>query len=449
MPNFSKDPQTVLGANVGQSYVGARLMQGAPLPDRDHTLGGELVAAAIRQVFRPHIGEGTPFGAGNSFAITPPNQPGNDFFINAGAIFVGGIEVKENVSFSYSNQPPIAGQPGLPALTGRANLQLPRSDLIYLDVWPGQVDSAQDPALFNPNDVEMETAVRLIPRWQVRVAEGQNIQAAPLPQIPAPQPGHVHYLLAQLNRTSLVNDQITAPMLVDKRAKNICMFPLLGRVATARASTDLLKKYLGPTFAPHPYSHEYGFEGRCLTIHGYHLNAGDVTVEFREADASANAPWTPGTIVDVPQAGSVTVRIPAGVMGATKVAITSGVSRAVATKTLYIYGPPQFAAMPRYQGHEGGLVQVVTKGHQISPLSTHANKPVTLYGEFFDMPGAVVEVCPEGTNQWKKVIIVPGKATATTLQINAPLTSGDHVVRVTTPASPTPAVSTEMLYVHP
>lgn len=452
MPNFSKDPQTVLSANIGRSYVGARVMQGVPLLERDLNLRSELVAAAIRGVFKRHIGEGTPFDADEDFAILPPSQPGNDFRINPGAIFVGGIQVKENVGFAYSNQPPIPGQPNLPTLTGRSNLLLPRVDLIYIDVWLAQVDSSQDAALFNPNDVEMETAVRLTPRWRVRVVEGQNVQAAPVPQLPLPQPGHAHYVLAQLNRTSPVTDQITGPMLVDKRATNICMFPLLNRVATAKTGAELLTKLLGPTFAPHPYSHEYGFEGRCMTIYGFHLNFGDVTVEFREADAAANAAWTPGTIVDVPQAGAVTVRIPAGVVGATKVAITNGVFKAVAPQTLYIYGPPKFAAMARGLGGASGgglLARVVTQGTQISPLSTHANKTVTLYGEFFDMPGAVVEVCPEGTNQWKKVQILAGKATATTLQIQAPLTSGDHVVRVTTPASPIPAVSTEVLYVHP
>ncbi|WAS91047.1 hypothetical protein [Nannocystis punicea] len=410
MPIFSKDPQTTLEANLAKFYAGVRLTQGVPVLDRDLTLQGDLLDATLRRVLHQHLGQGTPRGPADQFKIVPLVPAANDFAITGGRLLTRGIDV-EGATTKYSSQ-------GLPALTPTAGLS--RVDVIYLDVWLAVIDCTSDAALFNPDDYELETSVRLLPRWAVRVAQNATL-------VPAPQPGHVHYLLAQLSRPANTST-ITASMLADQRRTRLDLAGATGRVTLAESAAASMKSALAPAFAASPYSRDYAYPGLCVTLRGRRFLAGPLAVELRRTDAEIYAPWISAPLVGEAEPNAVTVRIPNGVAGSLDVALTNGIDRVLAPAPLYVYGPPRFDA----------------RGPQITPQTIDIGATVTLHGEFFDMPGAIVEVAQVAEPiVWKAVTIV--SATSDKLLFKAPLTGGEHMVRVRTLASDLPAISLETL----
>jgi hypothetical protein len=410
MPIFSKDPQTALAANLAKFYTGVRLQQGVPVLDRDFNLQGDLLDATLRRVLHQHLGQGAPRGPADQFKLAPLAPAANDFAITGGRLLTGGIDV-ESETIQYSSQ-------GLPALTPTGGAS--RVDTVYLDVWLTVIDCTVDPSLFHPDDYELETSVRLRPRWAVRVAQGTA-------SMPGPQPGHVHYLLGRLARPANTSI-LTESMFVDLRRTHLDLAGATGRAALAESAVTGMKSALSPVFAASPYSRGYAYPGLCVTLRGRHFLAGAAAVELRRADAEANAPWVSAPLVGEVEPNAITFRIPPDVTGSLAVAVGNGVARAVAPAPLHVYGPPRFA----------------TFGPQIAPQTIDIGATVTLYGEFFDMPGAIVELAQVAEpDVWKAATIV--SAASDKLLFKAPLTGGEHMVRVRTLASDLPAVSVETL----
>src|SRR5262245_44751079 len=138
MGNFSKDPFEELRRSREQGYVGLHVEQGVPVLDRDLNLLADLVAGTVRELVTRHLGSGVA-ERDDTFAVAAAAAD-NDLRIEAppggGACLVGGIEVTIDAPLSYS------GQPEVPALTAPADAD--REDVVYLDVWVEEVDSAGD-----------------------------------------------------------------------------------------------------------------------------------------------------------------------------------------------------------------------------------------------------------------------------------------------------------------
>lgn len=413
MPNFSKSPQTLLNANIARSYVGLRVMQGVPLLDRDLNLCGDLIAATLRRVLRTHIGDGTGEDGAEQFKIAPTDPPSNDFTITAGGVLAGGIVTKTG-GIAYSSQ-------GLAALNPAGPTE--RADRVYLDIWLAEIDGSQDPHLFNADDYELETSVRIAPRWAVRVVESDSI--------PAPVQGHVHVPLAVILRPKGTSN-IEAFMIQDNRATSLHLPGTITRVGAAEALSTDLRRALEPAFADNPFSHAYGYPEMCLTIRGRHLDIGGAEVHFYTAGAGDQAPRFKAPLLGEPSASSLTVRIPHGITGLCEIAITAGLGQIVAPVPFKVYGPPRFAA----------------KGPHIAPREqVAAGDAVTLYGEFFDSPDMVVDLRHAVYSSLYPATIIGGTATSTSIKIVAPDLRGPYFVRIHTPASDKPAISQETLHI--
>ena len=216
MGNFSRDPrsETVRGRDAG--YVGLRFEQGVPILDRDLNLLGDLVTQTVREILQRHLGSGIA-ERNDTFAVQA--LPGeNDFAILAppegGTCLVAGIQVMIDTTVRYRDQSGV--QPLSTPTEGD------RTDVVYLDVWIDEVDAAEDAALGNPDDLGMQTSVRLRPAWRVCVAEGAD-------GVPAPEAGHAHYPLARIERRR-GEAAIRSRMIVDLRRTGLHLGDLEQRV---------------------------------------------------------------------------------------------------------------------------------------------------------------------------------------------------------------------------
>lgn len=216
MGNFSTDPLQELERSRRRGYVGVRIEQGVPLLDRDLNLLADLVASSVRDVLARHLGSGIA-GHDEAFAIDAIAAE-NDFRVLApdagGACLVAGIEARIEESIRYSEQA------GVSPLTTPQDSD--REDLVYLDVWVEEVDSASDLALTNVSDVGVQTSVRLRPTWRVRVAEGAR-------DLPAAALGHAHCALAALSRIA-GESTIRARRIVDYRQTGLNLSELARRI---------------------------------------------------------------------------------------------------------------------------------------------------------------------------------------------------------------------------
>jgi len=214
MTDFSRDPGEVLADNLAQGYAGLHFQQGVPILDRDLNLLQDLVAATVRSVLTRYLGSGVPALSGadgvprrsDAFTVTAVSAGGkdNDFVVKAGAAppgrcLVNGIEVTIDADRNYSDQ-------SLPALQAPASGSGSRTDVVFLDVFLSTVESGT--VMENPDDVVVQTSVRLKPAWLARVAA--------VGSVPAPEPGHGHLTLAQIVRKP-GQDHITPDAITDMR----------------------------------------------------------------------------------------------------------------------------------------------------------------------------------------------------------------------------------------
>ena len=377
MAKFSKNPLQQLTDNYYKGYVGLHLEQGVPVLDRDLNLLGDLVAESARHTVKALIGDGTPLGHNNAGKITQTGGVGsNDFQIAGGTFLVYGVQV--TIPACLYSAVARTGE----NLVAPAGAQLVK---VYLEVWLDEIDSSLDPGLHNPDDYEIETAVRLKPNWAVRAVQG----AANLPGVPPNQPFAGHYLfpLADINRNGA---NITDAMITDTRVTELHMPSQMAQVAAAEMLKDSLENYLKPDFAQSPFSSEYAYPLMCVTIYGRNLDYGWTKVELAHYTPPNNSPkgpgmgqmqqgqgptWVPASVIATPSSQSATFQVPPGITGEVMVALTNLAGTTIAPQHLTIYGLPAFKS----PGSQFSAKPFVNK-----------NANITLYGSFFDAPGTIV-----------------------------------------------------------
>lgn len=358
MGNFSRTPLDVLQANLAKGYVGLHIEQGVPILDRDLNLLNDVISATVRAIVSRYIGDGFSVGR-EGFAIEEI-PAANDFVIQAGisgpgTCLVGGIEVTIESNVNYGDQDEVAA-----LTTPDATQPDPRVDNVFLDVWLHEVESDEDVDLRNDTDVGLQTSVRQMPVWRVRVAEGVPV--------PSPAPGHVHYSLARLTRPRNVAE-IRTDMLTDLRESMSPMTTVERRLAI------LERVALLPSFAPSPnqFSPKVGAAGQNVTLFGNNFNIGTPTVLFDTVGA---------TLVGTPTDTEISVTVPPGVSaGSVKITVDTDGGTAVSDDDFTVLpgngggDPPQFDPSP----------------NQFSPKVGPANQIVTLSGSNFDGPNLSVE----------------------------------------------------------
>jgi hypothetical protein len=354
MGNFSKPPQDQLIYNLGKGYVGLHVEQGVPVLDRDLNLLNDLLAAKLRQLIERYVGNGVPVGS-NGFAVVTTGTA-NDLQIAAGTCLVGGIEIELKTTTTYKAQPVPASAGALPALTTPGSTQPnPRQDTVYLDVWLDEVDGSGDPTLKNPDDIGVQTAVRQVPAFVVRVAESVT-DAKPLPD---PAPGHSFYAVAKLLRP-LSNATITAPMITDLRNTKL-------RVTDMERRLTKLEKMFLPSFAApnNQLQPKFGPPGQTVVLKGKGFAVGNAQVWFGTTPTTIVA----GTLTDT----QMSVLVPAGMpAGSVQIVVTTdgGTISSDDTFTVTAIPAPAFLA----------------PGNEFQPTFGPVGQAVTLKGTNFDGP---------------------------------------------------------------
>jgi hypothetical protein len=180
-----------------KSYIGVRLQQGVPLLDRDWNELEDIRRHVERTLREHYVGEGVPDGDG--FAVRAPSFPApDDVVIGAGHCSVAGYDVwssAADVLFSAQGDG-VTLPPALPDATDVLTL--------YLEPDVVRVDSADDPELGNPQDINLETCVRDRLVWSVRAVRQPGVPPAG------------SYVLAEITRPA-GTEQITDDMVADRR----------------------------------------------------------------------------------------------------------------------------------------------------------------------------------------------------------------------------------------
>jgi hypothetical protein len=178
--NFSNAQEDTF--DLAKRYVGIRLQQGVPLLDRDWNELEDIRRYEEVILRKWYIGNGTP---DDGFKIGTVTPPANDFKISKGRCMVDGFEIVNGQDIKYSEQkgyelkPPSHGD---------------RMDTVYLDVWIEEITSAEDSALKNSEDVNIETCVRHKLKWRVKVDEGSSGYTK--------EEYHHYYDIARIKRTA-------------------------------------------------------------------------------------------------------------------------------------------------------------------------------------------------------------------------------------------------------
>ena len=303
---FSQAPSDALAAAVAKNYVAVHVEQGIPVLDRDLNLLGDLIAAALQQALKAHVGTGV---AGTSDFSIVTNGNANDFRITAGtrpSSTAGRSSSAANASYTA-----LAAAGSLPALTTPTSTQPnPRIDTVYLDVWQGEIDDspspAGDPLLGNTADVGIRTSTRIQTSFAVRVAEGAS-------SAPAPGAGHYFYTLATLSRATgaAVPGSATpaSNTIADARQQaGLNLGSLFTRLTT-------LEGLLAPTISSYGPQIVVAGQSSPVTILGKNFLLGNVTVSFGTVPGTID--WTTTTntslVVAVPYAaatGAADVTLP-------------------------------------------------------------------------------------------------------------------------------------------
>jgi hypothetical protein len=397
MVDFSRLPQDVLAENVSKGYVGVHIEQGVPVLDRDLNLLQDLITTVVRSIVTRYIGNGIHTG-GQGFAVQAI-PAANDFRILAGSpppgtCLVGGIEVSIPADLDYSDQP------GLPALTTPTAAQPdPREDSVYLDVSLVTVDGTADANLLNAGDIGIQTSVRLLPTWAVRVAENATTP-------PAPAPGHAHLHLARLTRRRNVAD-IAASMVVDLRQTRLTLADVERRLSTME------RLLVTPEFDPSPnqFSPKVGGAGQNVTLRGRNLNLAPVQVLFGAV---------PATVTSVAPT-QVVVQVPASASGAVKITIITTGGSDVSDDVFTILGggpPPTFAAPPNEfvpkAGGSGTNVTLFGTNFNIAPVSVRfgAGAVATMVSS---SPTQIVVQVPAGVTGAVKITVATGGGSVTSV----------------------------------
>ncbi len=409
MSDFSKSPLDVLLENQQKGYVGIHIEQGAPLLDRDLNLLHDLIVASVRSVVTQYIGNGL---ADNSQAFAIQAIPANqDFLIKPGpggigACLVGGIQVTITADTTYKSQA------GVPDLTTPDTTQPdPRIDIVYLDVFLTEVDSAVDSSLNNSLDVGMQTSVRLRPDWIVRVAEG-----VPVPKAPK---GHNFYPLAQLQRPRN-NARIEAQMITDLRQRRLNMTEIEQRLSLMERLL-LLPAFVSmpsPQFIP-----RRGVINQLITLFGANFDVGAIQVRFNTILA---------TIVGAPSPTQIVVKVPpgltpAGTPAAVKITVSNAGGADTSDDTFTVEPDPAFSD-PGSQfspNHGAPGAQVTLKGFnfnvgtpQVQFLNQAVSPPITVTAALIGAPAAnqIVVQAPSG--------LVPAGSTSADVQIKVTTSEG-------------------------
>jgi hypothetical protein len=392
MADFSRSPLDQLVAGRTKGYVGVHVEQGVPVLDRDLNLLNDLVSATVRSIVGRYVGDGIPL-TGDGFRIVAI-PAANDFRILAaaagpGMALVGGIEVTVSANTTY------AAQPGVPPLTTPTAAQPdPRIDTVYLDVFLRDVEGTEDADLLNLPDVGMQTSVRQIATWVVRVAEAVPVRA--------PAPGHAHYPIARLTRP-LGDPNVLAGMIEDLRHP---MAPLTDLERRLRAVEVLL---LLPQFDPpgNQFSVVIGFGGTPVTLNGTNFAVGGTPdVLFGSVPAVVDSASSTEIDTTVPNS------LPAGFYHVTVTTASGQVTSDDQFQVLVVAPPPAPAFTPP----------------EFSPVIGFPGSPITLFGTNFDGGGAPT-VLFDGTPA-----TLNGPVTATQIPVLVPvgLSSGGVHVSVTT-----------------
>jgi hypothetical protein len=300
MTDFSQDPQAVLDANVANRYVGLHIQQGVPILDRDLNLLQDLVAATVRSIVSRYIGSGVPAGSA-AFQVVERAGVANDFTVTAGDpttahCLVDGTEVTIITDLFYRDQR------GVDALHAPGPTEpAKRTDTVYLDVFLQTVeaDPPGSPAVIANNDIGVQTSVRLLPAWVVRVGAG-------LPRDDQRVPGHAYYPLAMLRRVQGV-DIIPASAIEDLRKPCIP----LPEIRDALLAPVITNVFPDGGSNPVPAANAQA----PLSIAGRHFDFGVPTVRFDTTAATVD----PKTVT----ASAIPVKVPGQAAGSLTLFVTT------------------------------------------------------------------------------------------------------------------------------
>ncbi len=235
--NFSNNKQDTFDPQ--KKYIGIRLQQGVPLLDRDWNELEDIRRYADVILKKYYIGNGTP---DDGFKITHPDPHSNDFMISSGRFLVDGFEV---VNAPQGPDPFImySQQEGVPELILPDPVGGPRNDYVYLDVWVEEVNSQQDAALKNLQDIDIETCVRHKLNWKVLLSVGVE-------PVPADSSHHVH-ILAKYTR--MMSGRVVTHTLTDLRISGLSVVRLTEDIKTIQEAIGSLSSH-GNADAQHVHS---------------------------------------------------------------------------------------------------------------------------------------------------------------------------------------------------
>ncbi len=356
MGNFSREPLQTLLENQAKGYTGIYVEQGVPVMDRDLNLLHDLISATVQTIVARYIGDGAAAGmegfaveeipAENNFRIT--GQPAR-----GGFCLVGGMEVFLAADMEYADQEEVP-----PLTTPDATQPDPRIDRVYLDAWSEEVDGEGDGDLLNQDDVGIQTSVRMRTAWRIRVAEG-------IP-VPAPLPGHAHYVVARLTRPR-GEAGIREEMISDDRRSIRSLAEVESRLALLESLVVL------PAFDPPPneFAPNLGGEASEITLSGRNFNIGTPRVFFGTTEAG---------VIGTPTADTIVASVPADLSGPVKITVITDSGTAATIQDFVVIPsagpgePPVFEAPP----------------DEFAPNMGGEDTPVTLLGGNFDVSGLQV-----------------------------------------------------------
>lgn len=211
---------------------------GKAIIDDEFVYAQDTLLTFIRRAIKDMVGDGSP---NTGFQVVGTSAV-NDFTIkggggtvdNAGSVYVAGLRLILPSDILYSTQE-----------NAQAVLAPPNSgtrlDVVYLDVWMGEVSNATDNTIADPT-LGSETSRRLKLNYKVAVAPGGS-------GLPAAQyndgNGQPHYTMTLATILRTVSTQITAGMVTDLRG-SVAVATLIGNAVSGH-NADLAAHYAATT----------------------------------------------------------------------------------------------------------------------------------------------------------------------------------------------------------